>query len=524
MWDVIVVGGGFAGIHAAHTLEAQLPGARILVLEGADRLGGRARSVAVADGHALDLGAHYFGVRHRRVTDLARRLVGEAGIYSHIPCYGGDPACRTWLEGQWRVTTRSASYLNIQGLSRAVSWEHRVRIFESLLRYLELEARIDRERPWASPGAAALDAMTVEQWIASQRLPKWIHEMWTLAVLNIMSVWPRQLSLLYWLWYNATNDGFLKVADDYVDGPQEFCVTIGMQGLLERHAAELRGPVRLATKVAAIDRGAPDRVVVRTEHGETLVARRVIVAATPAACRRIEFTPALSPERELLHAQPVGHAAKAVLVYRGPWWHDARGVHFNVFSAGAEAEGIEWVLDTSHPDGRQHSLSAFVSDRLIDRAGPDPEARRRAVVAAMVELTGDPRAAEATAVHVHDWREQPLVGGGPNTCFGPGVLTRVGEALHRPEGARLWFTSSEHATEYTGYLEGALAAGERCGRAVARALAEELTIAARIEAAPPASGPRPLQRAGVRLLQGLMLPARLAADAARAVRGSEARL
>ena len=523
IWDVIVIGGGFTGVHAAWEIERLRPAARVLLLEAAPELGGRARSVAVGEGCALDLGAHYFGADHRRVRALADR-VAPGAVYSHLPCYGADPASRTLLEGQWRALRRSDSYLDIQGLSKRVGWEHRVRIFESLLGYLELVARVDPVDPWATRGAYALDAMTVAEWIAAQRLPRWIHEMWSIGVLNILSVWPDQISMLYWLWYNASNGGFMKIADDFIGGPQEFAVDIGMQGLLQRHADERRGPVRCCAPVRAVEHGDGDRVLVHTVNGETVGARHVVVATTPAAAGRVTFTPDLGPARALLHAQRIGHAAKVVLRYASPWWRDSMGEHFNVYTAGAAATEMEWFLDTSHPDGRQHSLSGFISDRLLDRAGRDPAARRAAVIAATVALTGDPRAADPIQVEVFDWRDQPWIGGGPNTCLGPGVLSRVGEVFRGPAGphGRLHFAAAEYAPEFVGYVEGALASGEQVAARIVAALAgDPLPLQTAAQRSP---SPRPLQALGWRLLATAGLPARWAADAARALRGAEATL
>ena len=52
-WDVVIIGGGAAGIGAARRLAAS--GHSTLLLEASQRIGGRALTVNVA-GHALDLG------------------------------------------------------------------------------------------------------------------------------------------------------------------------------------------------------------------------------------------------------------------------------------------------------------------------------------------------------------------------------------------------------------------------------------------------------------------------------------
>jgi monoamine oxidase len=272
VWDAVIVGGGFAGVSCAAELEALLPaGARILVLEGADRLGGRARSFrALGVDCSLDLGAHYLGRDHERAMALARRLLRDDEVFSHVDGYGADPASRTWLEGEWRTTTRKSSFFQLQGLSRRVAWDHKVRIFESLLGYLVREAGVDVGEPWRSTDAVELDTMTFADWVASQRVPTWIREMWGLAVLDIISIRPDQISMLYWLWYAAGNGGFLKMANDHRGGPQEFGLAVGMQGLLERFAAERKAVIRTDVAVEHIDHSDRDRVWLGTRGGSAL--------------------------------------------------------------------------------------------------------------------------------------------------------------------------------------------------------------------------------------------------------------
>src|SRR5262249_53924405 len=155
-------------------------------------------------------------------------------------------------------------------------------------------------------GASALDRITVKEWIDAQRVPRWIKQMWGLGVLDILSIWPEQISMLYWLWYNAANGGFLKVANDHPGGPQRLTVTVGFEGLLERHAAEIRGSVLRGTPVTTVLHNSPSRVTVLTKGGGRFSARRAVVAVTPrAAGQHLRFDPELSASRRLLHAQPV---------------------------------------------------------------------------------------------------------------------------------------------------------------------------------------------------------------------------
>jgi monoamine oxidase len=472
-FDVIVVGAGYAGIHCAAEIERGSANTRVIVLEASDRIGGRAWSRPEADGRpAVDMGAHYFGVDHQRVHALVRRIVGEAQIYSHVANFGEDPAFRTLLDGEWRMTTRKSSFFNIQGLSRRAPLIDRIRIFESLTRYLALEALVNVREPWNTPFAARLDRVTFGQWIADQDMPRWIEELWHLGGTGLLSAPPEQMSLLYWLWYNASNGGFLKTANDFTGGPQEFGVRGGLGGLLQRYAAELRGGVRLNAAVTAIDHGDPQRVLVTLRGGEQLIAARVIVAVSPAtAGKTIAFEPALAEARQRLHAQPMGHACKAVIHYEQPWWRDSHGLHFIGWGGGAGSRGSEWGLDCSDPAGEQFSVLVFLNPALLaDARASDRAAIERVVVEDLVRMSGDVRARDYQAIDLFDWTAEPFIGGGPNTMMGCGVLSQLDAVFRRPEGphGRLYFTAAEYASEFCGYVEGALEAGEFTAMQVVR--------------------------------------------------------
>lgn len=482
--DVLIVGAGITGLHCAAELERLLPSARVLVVEADDAPGGRLRSVPLdLDGREVqaDVGAHYFGTRHERVAALADRLAPGERI-DHVTSYGDDPGCRARLAGRWRVSTRSSVFFDINGLTRDCPPSDAITIVRSVALFCALEKLVDVERPWNTPFARELDAISFQEWIDDQDLPRWIVQMWQTSSLGIASVHARDVSLLWWLWYNASNLGLLSTGNDYAGGPQQHSVACSLGTLARRYAGTLRSEVRLRTPVVSIDHGAPDRVRATTRDGEVLTARHVVIAATPHAVgRHIAFTPKLSPGRQELVAQRMGHAVKAILHYREPWWWDAHGgVHFNTFFTSPEDSGIEWAIDTSSERHQEFSLMAFVSDRLVDAAGSDPDALRRAVLEGAVELTGDARARDVSGLVIYDWRANPWVGGGPNTAMRPGVLSRLEGVLGEPEGphGRLHFASSEQSAEFTGYVEGGLACAERTAERIRESIVAERTRSA----------------------------------------------
>jgi monoamine oxidase len=59
-----------------------------------------------------------------------------------------------------------------------------------------------------------------------------------------------------------------------------------------------------------------------------------------------------------------------------------------------------------------------------------------------------------------EWSAEEWSGGGPTSNFGPGGWTACGPALREPVG-RIHWAGTETATVWSGYMEGALQAGER---------------------------------------------------------------
>ena len=69
--DVAIIGAGLSGLHAAQILRDA--GLKVLVLETAERVGGRVRTVTTGEG-PIDVGASQIGRSYARVIDTCNRL------------------------------------------------------------------------------------------------------------------------------------------------------------------------------------------------------------------------------------------------------------------------------------------------------------------------------------------------------------------------------------------------------------------------------------------------------------------
>jgi protoporphyrinogen/coproporphyrinogen III oxidase len=105
-WDVVIVGGGAAGLAAA----SQLPRRGLLLLDEAEQLGGRLRSIPGPDGSWINLGAHVL----TGVGSSIAELVTQTGL-STLPVPGVKSAL--WFGGRLYAMRRPEAYPFVLPLS-----------------------------------------------------------------------------------------------------------------------------------------------------------------------------------------------------------------------------------------------------------------------------------------------------------------------------------------------------------------------------------------------------------------------
>ncbi len=452
-FDTIIVGAGFAGLRAGITL--QQAGQRVLLLEASERVGGRARSTA--DG--ADLGCGFIGAHQTHAMALVDALGFERVDYVRTapqnPCFRSET-----VEGVEDMLLDD-TWFRIQGCKKDSALRDRLRLLQMMVEWIAIENLIDQARPGRGPLARRLDRMTVRAWMDRMDVRPKHRDLIRLAANGIWSAEPADMSLLYLLWYSATNNGLLHIANDQADGPQQFGVKGGLGGLAHAFGERFRGDLRLQTPVERIERRADGFRV--SAGGQIFEADDVIVAATPAAVgRHVEFDPPLPEATRRVLDQPMGHAVKAIVEYDTRWWWYDDGRQFQWYG-GMAGTPLEWMLDISEPERGVYRFCAFMNPP----EGLSDDALRALFVDLFHRLSGDPRARAVTRFDVADWRASPYIGGGPVSICRPGVLTALDD---RPDALEvvggLHFAGAEYSTQYTGYVEGALRSGARAAQRI----------------------------------------------------------
>jgi monoamine oxidase len=436
--DVAVVGGGLSGLGAARALADA--GREVVVLEARDRVGGRLLNVPLGDGGVtVDLGGQWVGSGHSRV----QRLAAELGIEIFAQ-YGRG---RNLLD----VGGRRRRYRGtIPRLGPRVLWD----VFVARRRIDRIAREVGADAPWASPRAAELDAMTAAEWCERNVRTPVARELIGLAARTVWGAEPADVSMLHLAFYVAAAGDFDKLVDTE-GGAQQDLLDGGAQQLPLGLAASLGDRVRLDAPVTRIEQR--DDHVRLTTVADAVEAERAIVAAPPAIAARIELDPAPPPARRMLgERMRPGAIVKCMALYEEPFWR-ADGLSGE---AVTDHGPVTLTFDSSPRDGSAGVLLGFVGGpEARQAASMSSEERRRAVLACFERLFG-PKAARPLDYAEQDWSAERWSGGGPTGNFGPGGWTECGWALREPHG-RVHWAGTETATVWSGYMEGALEAGER---------------------------------------------------------------
>jgi len=418
--EVIVVGGGFAGVTAAR--EAALRGRSVLLLEARERLGGRTWS-ADWDGLPIEYGGAW--VHWHQPHTWAE--ITRAGLRVELSAEAERAA---WYVGAERrvgtIAERDAIAERgwnrfVDGVRTALPNPH-----DPLLALDEL-ARFDRLT--IADRLAELELDAEERDVLRAELESLAH-----APLDEAGA----VSVLRW----HALSGYSLALTQYTGGRVELAEGTG--ALLAAIASGAPFETRLATPVAAV-RARGGGVEVETRAGELFAARAVVVAVPLNVLGTIEFEPELAAGKR--EGIALGQSSCGVKVFIR-----ARGEHV-----------LENAIRPAHPfgyldtelllgDGTQLQIGFGIDARCCDPS--DTAAVQRQLDAILPGY-------EVLAATAHDWLADEYARG-TWAIHRPGWYADYHAELRRPEGPVI-LAGSDLANGWSGFIDGAIESGLGAG-------------------------------------------------------------
>jgi monoamine oxidase len=437
--DVIVIGAGLAGLHAATLLEAE--GARVTVLEGRSRVGGRIFTLDDVPGHP-EGGGNGIGAGYARVLDAAK----QAGV-------------KTIPVRQRTETTQADTLINLGGtnislkewptsprnpfpadLRSKLPWEYQFGFYMKANPLQESDS-------WLDPKFAKYD-ISLYDFMRSQGQSEAAMDL-ALSTAMLYGTNPYDFSLLamfHTLSWGAKQMSF---------GKEAYAVAGGNQRLPEAMAGKLKSSPRLGQTIAGIRNLNPGVEVVTTD-GQVHRARHAIVTVPFSALRWVRFDPVL-PQLQAEAIDLLGYttAFQAHFVPTRPFW-EQDGLPANMWTDGPA--GRFAALRYGEDPNKITTFLAFVNGaqgERLDRMEPDRAAKEILDFLARVRPSTKGALQPVKAI---SWQRDPFAGA-IYSAWKPGQVTRYAEHIAKPHGG-IHF-AGEHTAMLNRGMEGAMESGER---------------------------------------------------------------
>ncbi len=448
--DVVVVGAGFAGLTTARAIAKA--GHSVVVLEARDRVGGRVWNHHLANGVISERGGTFVGPTQTQVIALADQL--------------GVKRFKTYDQGLDVFYTNGSrtTYSDKSALGTAPPGISTPEVIANVERLDLMSKQVPVDAPWKAANAAQWETYTLDRWAQENSKTQQFRELVRLATRPIFGAEPRELSLLFVLFYIASSGdqghpGTFERNFDTRGGAQQWRFVGGSQTIAIKMAKQLGSRVILNSPVRRIEQDRSGVTVISDRA--TVKAKRVVVAVPPTLAGRIYYDPLLPFQRDQLTQRfGQGTLTKVAAVYDRPFWR-AKGLTGTAVSTSGP---VSATFDDSPP---QASLTkgpgiifGFVGgDDARSYATRSPGARRAAVLKQYSQFFGA-EALKATAFFETPWSGQEWTRGCPVGIPSTGTLLAYGPWLRRPVGLIHW-AGTETSGYWNGYMDGAVRSGER---------------------------------------------------------------
>ncbi|NKB39062.1 MAG: FAD-dependent oxidoreductase [Gammaproteobacteria bacterium] len=424
-YDVIVVGGGFAGATAARELGLQ--GYKILILEARSRLGGRCYTSKFA-GQDIEYGGAWVHWLQPHVwAEMQRYGLGVV----EDPFTGLEMTKIMKNDGTVKNIDPDKFLTNIRDAFEKFNhdvWEMFPRPYQ----------------PLHNPKVKELDKLSVRDRIK------------TLDITEDQRV---QLNSFMTLYGGDTTDkfglaGMLKIYacgawnyDAFADAETHYRIETGTMGLITKMIEDSGAKLRLATPIYRIEQETDDIKVV-TEDDEIISAAAVVITVPLNTYKNLEFAPALTKEKQAFVNE--GQLSKGAKIYI----HLKQNIG-RVFAFCDENHPFNWVQTHDYGDELGTILSITVARSSIMDLNDD-DAVENAIQSLFpgVEVLGSA---------AWDWNSDPYaMGAWP--AYRVGQLSRIPD-MQTPQG-RLFFGGAFTANGWHEFIDGAVESGLRTGKEV----------------------------------------------------------
>ncbi len=433
--DVLILGAGISGLHAARMLEQS--GLSVQVIEGSGRIGGRCWTARDVPGRP-ELGAQQIGFGYGRVrgnaSDLGIELVDPptgASAETRLPqvavSVGGAIPSSDWPTSptnHLRADEKSMSPLRL------------------LSYYLFKENPLVELEDWLKPQFRSIDAMSLRTFMTARGASPEAIRMMNVSIAardlddaNALDFLRKQ----YYYTWEAKNGAYHVVRD-------------GTDALTTAMAGSLKRKVLLGKNVARID-AQPASVSVVCKDGSAFRARICISTIPPTVFKDIPIIGAMpAAQRAAINTQRLVGLTQVFLKVKSRFW-EKDGLPATMWTDGP-AEIFIHAPSLTDENGVFYAYINGTASAALDTM---PDSAVAELVLRELVQRRPAAAGQVEVARIHRWGSYPF-SKGHIAYFAPGDIARYADIAGKPVGA-LHF-AGEHLCRVHAGIEGACETAE----------------------------------------------------------------
>lgn len=447
MLDTVVIGAGLSGLYAATLLEQN--GARVAIVEGRDRVGGRIFTLDDVPGHP-EGGGNGIGAGYARVIDMAKQSgVKLIPVRQRTEATQADTvinlAGKTISLKEWPMSPLNPFP---EGRRDKLPWAYAFDLY--------MKANPLKEGDfWTEPKFAQYD-ISLYDFLKRQGESEAAMDL-ALSTAMLYGTNPYDFSVL--ALFHSLSWG----AQQLSFGREAYAVEGGNQRLPEAMAKRLKGLITTGATLRAVATDA-NGVTVTCADGRQIRAKTAVVTVPFTSLRSVRFDPVLPAiQAEAVDLLGYSTAFQAHFAVDKPFW-EADAMPANMWTDGPA--GRFAALRYGEDPAQITSFLAFVNGAQGERLDRMPaEAATAEILDYLAAIRPSTRGA-LRAIKTLSWQRDPFAGG-IYSAWKPGQITRYASTIAAPHGNI--FFAGEHTAMLNRGMEGAMETGERAaGEVLAR--------------------------------------------------------
>lgn len=286
------------------------------------------------------------------------------------------------------------------------------------------------------------------------------------AARTVLCVEPSEVSMFAWLSYINNGLGIMRLCE-VENGAQERKFLGGSQQISNCLREKLGADRVLLNHVVKHVKWSStlNQVRITCTNNRVFFSRHVIIALAPSLYKTIQFEPELpAKKREATERMYMGSIIKTITVFKRAYWRE-KGYSGSVLNTSRDRQPVVFSYDDTSENDHFYAIMGFVvADSSRKWAQQTREERRQAVCEQYAQAFQCNELLTNCEEYIEqNWSAEQFSGGCYTDIMPKDLLSSLREQLSVSCGDRgqLFFAGTELATRFSGYMDGAVQAGER---------------------------------------------------------------